>query len=107
MKTITSKELQEKINNKENFYLDIKASWCGPCKVLLKSLEDVTKLVKESTGNDKPIYVFDVDEDRDYALQTLNVRSVPTTKLYKNGEEIYTKTGILRREEIVELINQI
>jgi thioredoxin 1 len=107
MKTITSKELQEKINNKENFYLDIKASWCGPCKVLLKSLEDVTKLVKESTGDDKPIYVFDVDEDRDYALQTLNVRSVPTTKLYKNGEEIYTKTGILRREEIVELINQI
>lgn len=107
MKTITSKELQEKIANKENFYLDIKASWCGPCKVLLRTLEDVTKVIKESNGDDKPVYVFDVDDDRDFALQTLNVRSVPTTKVYKSGEEIYTKTGILRREEIMELINQI
>ena len=107
MNTITSKELQEKIANKESFYLDIKASWCGPCKVLLKTLEDVTKLVKESSGNDKPVYIFDVDDDRDFALQTLNVRSVPTTKVYKSGEEVYTKTGILRKDEIIDLINQL
>lgn len=103
MKTITSTEIKEKINNKENFYLDIKASWCGPCKVLLKTLEDVSN----ELNNEKPIYVFDVDNDKDFALQTLNVRSVPTTKLFINGEEKFNKVGILRKDEIINLVNQI
>jgi thioredoxin 1 len=103
MKTITSEQIKEKINNKENFYLDIKASWCGPCKVLLKTLEDVSK----GLNDEKPIYVFDVDDDKEFALQTLNVRSVPTTKLFMNGEETFTKVGILRKDEIINLVNQI
>lgn len=107
MKAISSQELKDKILNKEDFYLDIKASWCGPCKVLLKTLEDVTKVLKESSGSDKPVYIFDVDDDREFAMQTLNVRSVPTTKVYRGGQEVYSKTGILRKEEIIDLINQI
>jgi thioredoxin 1 len=103
MKTITSEQLKQKIENKENFYLDIKASWCGPCKVLLKNLQEVTSQHSE----DLPVYVFDVDDDREFAMEKLNIRSVPTTKLFKDGEEVYNKVGILMKEEINELINRI
>lgn len=106
MRDITSEELKEKIKNKENFYLDIKASWCGPCKALLATVKDVVNEFKNS-GTEKNVYVFDVDQDMDFVGNTLNVRSVPTTKLFMNGEETYSKTGLLRKDEIKELLNRI
>jgi thioredoxin-like negative regulator of GroEL len=106
MRDITSEELKEKIKNKENFYLDIKASWCGPCKALLATVKDVATELKNN-GSEKNIYVFDVDQDMDFVGSVLKVRSVPTTKLFVNGEEEFSKTGLLRKDEIKELLNKI
>lgn len=106
MREITAEELKQKIQNKENFYLDIKASWCGPCKALLATLKDVTNEFKNE-GTEKNVYIFDVDSDMDFVAQTLKVRSVPTTKLFLEGEEKFTKTGLLRKDEIKDLLNKI
>ena len=40
MQQLTTSELKEKINNKENFVLDLYATWCGPCKVMLYYIQD-------------------------------------------------------------------
>lgn len=103
---LTSEELKEKIENKENFYLDIKASWCGPCKSLLATLNDVNKEFT-TNGQNKNVYIFDVDSDMEFVASTLKVRSVPTTKLFIDGEEKFSKTGLLRKDEIKELLNKI
>lgn len=106
MENITVQDLKNKINNKETFYLDIKGSWCGPCKVLLNILGQVDTTLK-SMGNMKPIFIADVDEDREYFMNVLNVRSVPTTKIFKEGVENYSKIGVLKKEEISTLLNEI
>ncbi len=40
-KQLTSEELKQKIDLKENFVLDLFATWCGPCKIMLGNLEKV------------------------------------------------------------------
>ena len=45
MLQLTTKELKEKISNGENFVLDLYATWCGPCKVMLTNLEKVNEVL--------------------------------------------------------------
>ena len=106
MQQLTTNELKEKINNEENFVLDLYATWCGPCKVMLSNLEKVNEsLIKESTG--KPsfgVYKFDVDSDMDFARE-LGIRSVPTIKIFKKGVESFSKSGIMSTNEVLGLLN--
>jgi thioredoxin 1 len=106
MQQLTTNELKEKINNGENFVLDLFAVWCGPCKVMLNNLERVNEsLIKESNGSPSfGIYKFDVDSDMDFARE-LGIRSVPTIKIFKNGEESYSKTGVMSPAELLKLLN--
>ena len=100
MEQLTTEQLKEKINNKESFLLDLYATWCGPCKVLMSSLE---KIVSEN--NTKiPVYKFDVDSDHDFVREEMNIRAVPTLKLFKNGELELTKTGVVPTPELTEIL---
>ena len=62
MQQITAEEIKRKIEQGESFVLDLFATWCGPCKVMLRNLEEVnTSLIKESDGlPNYNIYKFDV-----------------------------------------------
>jgi thioredoxin 1 len=105
MLQLTTKELKEKISNGENFVLDLYATWCGPCKVMLTNLEKVNEvLIKESNGSPSfGVYKFDVDTDREFAIE-LGIRSVPTIKIFKKGDEFYSKTGVMSPVEVLDLL---
>jgi len=102
MEQLTTEQLKEKINNKESFLLDLYATWCGPCKVLMSSLD---RIVNEN-DNTIPVYKFDVDSDHDFVRQEMNSRAVPTLKLFKNGELALTKTGVVPTPELNEMLTQ-
>lgn len=108
MQELTTSELQEKINSGENFLLDLYATWCGPCKIMLNNLQRVTDngMLTESTNkNNYKIYKFDIDSDREFSVNVLGVRSVPTIKMFKEGKEIYSKPGVLSPNDVVGLIS--
>ena len=50
----------------------------------------------EKSGEALPmnIYTMDIDSDRDFVME-LGVRSVPTLKVYKGGEEVYSNVGVM------------
>lgn len=100
MKQLTSVELQEKIQNGDVFLLDLFATWCGPCRVLLKNLENLSSSDEELPME---IYSFDVDSDRKLVTE-IGLRSVPTVKIFKNGKEIYSKSGVQSSEQIKSLM---
>jgi thioredoxin 1 len=106
MEQLTANELREKINNGENFVLDLYATWCGPCKVMLNNLGKVNEsLISESV--DKPrysIYKFDVDSDMDF-MRELGIRSVPTIKIFKEGSEVFSRAGVMSPTEVLGLLN--
>jgi thioredoxin 1 len=73
------------------------ADWCGPCKMLSKTIENLKH-------NEVPIREVDIDEQTDLAVQ-YNIRSVPTMVLLKDGAEISRVTGAISLEKVKEFLN--
>jgi thioredoxin-like negative regulator of GroEL len=74
---------------------------------MLSNLQRVTEgnLLSESNNkNNYKIYKYDIDSDREFSMNTLGVRSVPTIKMFKEGKEIYSKAGVMSPTQVVELI---
>lgn len=61
------------------------ASWCQPCKMLGRTLEDIS--------TDYPIEVIDIDESQDLAIQ-YGVRGVPTLVMLQNDVETKRIVGM-------------
>ena len=106
MQQLTSEELKEKISSGENFVLDLFATWCGPCKVMLTNLEKVNEsLIKESVGAPKyNVYKFDIENDMEL-MREMGVRAVPTIKIFKEGSEVYSRAGVMSPAEVLGLLN--
>lgn len=106
MQQITTSELKQKINEGENFILDLYATWCGPCKIMMFNLEKVNEsLINESVSSPKySIYKFDIDSDKEFVVSELGIRSVPTIKIFKEGKEVFSKPGIMSAPEVLNLL---
>ena len=61
------------------------ASWCGPCKVMDRNLDEFTKKHPEVIINR-----HDVDEEED-TVANLGIKSVPTTFIYNDEGELLNK----------------
>lgn len=107
MEQLTTQQLKQKINDGENFVLDLFATWCGPCKIMLNNLSRVNEsLIKESDGQPSyKIYKYDIDTDKEYVVNELGIRSVPTIKIFKEGKEVFSKAGVMSPVEVMNLLN--
>ena len=86
MKAITSnKQFNDLIRKNGPVLLDFYADWCGPCKVLLPTVE---KLAEEYNGKVE-IRKVNVDENRAIAAK-FGVRSIPTL-VFMKGNTIVDK----------------
>ena len=101
VRDLTSQQVKEKINNGESFILDCHGLWCGPCKVMGPQFDRAAELLKE-TMPQVGVYKYDIDTDKEFTA-ILGIRSVPTTKVYKEGKEIHSQPGLLMAEQIVNL----
>lgn len=106
MEQLTTEQLKQKINSGEDFVLDLFATWCGPCKIMLNNLNRVNEsLITESKGQPKyKIYKYDIDTDRDYVVSELNIKSVPTIKIFNKGKEVFSRPGVMSPNDVLELL---
>jgi thioredoxin 1 len=75
--------------------VDFGATWCGPCKVLLASVE---ALAAESLGS---LRVGKIDTDDAPAVSArFGVRAVPTVILFREGKEVARHVGLLSKEKL-------
>ena len=80
--------------------VDFWAEWCGPCKSLGPILEEISNDLK---GQLKVVKV-NLDENQDLAMK-YSIRSIPTLLLFKKGELIDTKVGLLPKSDLVEWLD--
>ena len=78
--------------------VDFWAPWCGPCKMISKSLDAVSETTAAT------IVKIDIDENPE-ATTKFGIRGIPTLKIYKNGELITTKVGNISTSAINDLLS--
>ena len=81
--------------------VDFWAEWCGPCKAIGPTLEEIAT---ELEGKAK-IAKLNVDESPDLA-RIFAVRSIPTLILFADGEVQETAVGARPKSQLVALIEQ-
>lgn len=81
--------------------VDFFADWCGPCKMLAPIL----KQVKDEMGERVKIVKIDVDKNQQLASK-YNVRGVPTMMLFKNGKQLWRQSGVLQKNDIIQVVKQ-
>jgi thioredoxin 1 len=79
--------------------IDFFADWCGPCKMLAPIL----KQVKDEMGDAVKIVKIDVDKNQSLASK-YQVKGVPTMMLFKNGKQLWRQSGVLQKNDIVNII---
>lgn len=100
---INSSEFSGLLQEDKLLVVDFFATWCGPCKKLSPTLDEVS----EEFGDRVNIVKVDVDESEDLAM-TYGIRSVPTVLFFKNGQQVDKFVGALPKSEIVSKIeNQL
>jgi thioredoxin 1 len=72
------------------------ASWCQPCKMLAKTLEDVQ--------TNLPIEVVDIDKDSNVAIE-YGIRGVPTMVMIEDGTVLKRLVGMQNTKQLQEWFN--
>jgi thioredoxin 1 len=75
--------------------VDFWAEWCGPCRTIGPSLEDISN---ELAGKVK-IVKLNVDENPEIAGK-FGVRSIPTLMIFKDGKLADQKVGALSKGDL-------
>lgn len=72
------------------------AAWCGPCKMLDRTLEQV---------KDVEIVKYDVDEYEDLATEK-SIRNIPVLIFYSEDKEVDRLIGAVSLNKINEIIDK-
>ena len=76
--------------------VDFFAEWCGPCKMMAPSIDE---LVKEYDGKWK-VVKCNIDEAPDMAAK-YGIQSIPTIKYFKGGEVVAESLGFQAKDAIM------
>ena len=75
--------------------VDFWAEWCGPCKMIGPSLEEIS----DELGDRVSIVKMDIMENTDVPGQ-IGVQSIPLMILFKNGKQVAQKLGAAPKSQL-------
>lgn len=76
--------------------VDFWATWCGPCKMLGPTIEEIAEELEGKITVGK----VDVDECRDLAAE-FGVMSIPTVIYFKDGKEVKRFVGVQTKDKLL------
>ncbi len=99
---ISDSDFEEKVL-KSNLpvLVDFWASWCGPCKMAEPVLEELSEEYKDK------LLILKLNVDENQAGSTkYQVMSIPTTILFKEGQEVGRQIGFAGKNSYEDLIKK-
>lgn len=92
----------EVINANVPVLVDFWAEWCGPCRMLGPTIDQVAQ---EVAGKAK-VGKVDVDSNRDVAMK-YGITAIPTVILFKGGQVQKKFVGLTKKDEFVKAIQSV
>ncbi|MFV0443633.1 MAG: thioredoxin [Planctomycetaceae bacterium] len=91
----------EVIQSTEPVLVDFWAPWCGPCKMLAPTIDD---LASEYQGKVK-VGKVNTDSARQVSIK-YQIQSIPTLMLFKDGQVVERTMGAQPKQMIANMLNK-
>jgi thioredoxin 1 len=98
---VTDSNFNDTIKKNKVVFIDFWASWCGPCRALAPTIEE---LAQDYNGK-ALVGKLDVDENPATA-ERFQVFSIPTMILFKDGKEAERLVGLCAKGKIADTITK-
>ena len=92
---------QEVLHSSNPVFVDFWAEWCGPCRAVSPSVEELSHEYKDKVNFVK----VDVDANNEIASK-YNVFSIPTLTIFENGKVIAQSAGAASKDSIRSYIDK-
>ncbi|MDR2208147.1 MAG: thioredoxin [Azoarcus sp.] len=90
----------EVLNSPLPVLVDYWADWCAPCRALTPVLNEI------SADYDGRLKIAKIDIDKNQQTPaSYGVRNIPTLMLFKDGDLVATKVGLLSKSQLTSFID--
>lgn len=88
-------------NSAQPILVDFYATWCGPCQMMSKILEQVNIQLNGQ------IRIMKIDTDRYPQIASQHqIQALPTLVLFKGGQAVDRIEGVLQAPQLVDRVQQ-
>lgn len=99
VKTLTEATFKEEVlQAAQPVLVDFYADWCGPCRMLRSTLEELSE-----ERADVKFAAINIDENPDLADE-FDISSIPCVILFKNGAEADRSIGLVPKEALEDFL---
>ena len=82
--------------------IDFWATWCGPCRILAPTVDEVAKELEGKAVVAK----CNVDDCEGVSMK-YGIRNIPTLLYFKNGELADRSVGVVSKQEIIDRLEKL
>ena len=101
LNTTDDKFSNDVLGSSKPVLVDFWAEWCGPCKAIAPSLDQISKEMEKKIT----VVKLNIDENPNISQQ-YNIRSIPALMIFKDGKLLSEVLGALPKSQLENWINE-
>ena len=105
LQTFTDTTFQQSVleaSANKTVIVDFWAPWCGPCRLVGPTIEEVAQRLEGTTDVGK----LNVDENPEVA-RAYNITSIPTVLMFRDGQVVKKMVGVSSVDEYINASEEI
>ncbi len=98
----TNATFDELLKDEKLVIVDFWAVWCGPCRMIAPSLDQISEEMADKVS----VVKCNVDDCEDVAMR-YRIMNIPTLLFFKNGEMVDRTVGAMPKAALVKKIESL